>query len=152
MAPLLQYRGRWFALGLALGILVTLGAQRLYAREGFFKASWDMVLGQPITPTKVLILVTAVLVFAALPLAIADLRSDRRFRRMERALREAQPADEVHPYEGPEGEGLRFEGPEGARLLLRPPGGFGQPRIVEVAPPPEVADDEGEPAAQAVTS
>lgn len=76
------------------------------------------------------------LVAIALPLAIAEGRSMRRFRQVEARLRAERPDDLVTPYEGPEGRGVRFEGPGGVLLLLHPPGGLGAPRVVDATPPP----------------
>lgn len=83
----------------------------------------------------------------AFPLAIVDGVSSARFRRAERELREARPADAVHPYEGPEGRGLIFDGPDGRALLLRAPGGLGAPRLLAL-PAAEPVAVSAEPAAR----
>lgn len=131
-------------LGFAAGVAATLAAQAVYAREGVIRHYWDTLVNPPLTPTKVLFVVATLLALAALPFSILDMLATRRYRRAERRLRDERPADDVRPYEGPEGHGLLFEGAEGSVLLLEPVGGFGHPRLVERAPAP--ADEEGPPA------
>ncbi|GEM_PF-5912176 len=74
----------------------------------------------------------------AVPLAVMDGRSRARFRAEERRLRDERPGATVREHAGPEGEGLLFEDAAGRVLLLRGPGGFGAPRVVEIPaePPP----------------
>lgn len=129
------------SLAFAAGIAVTLGLQRVYDAGGFLKDSLDHAFDPPHTPTKTLFMVAATAIFLALPIAIAEWASTSRFRRRERELRETRPADDVNPYEGPEGRGLLFDGPDGRLLLAEPRGGIGAPVEIPMPPlpPPEPA-------------
>lgn len=124
------------SLGFASGIALTIAFERLYAADGFLKNSIDAALMPPITPTKILIVVTAAIVLTALPLAILEWRSERAYVKIERDMRAARPADAVTRYEGTEGRGYLFDGPDGRALLLEPAGGIGAPRVVALPPVP----------------
>ncbi|HUR69633.1 MAG TPA: hypothetical protein VM370_10335 [Candidatus Thermoplasmatota archaeon] len=130
------------SLAFAAGIAITIWFERMYAADGFLKNSLDAALMPPITATKILIVVTALVVFTALPLGIAEWNSERRFVRAERELRALRPVDQVARYEGPEGRGFLFEGPEGRLLLLEPAGGIGEPRRIELPPAPMVEPEQ----------
>lgn len=120
--------------------------QWAYAAGGLFRSHWDTLTSPPLTATKVLMIAAAVLALLGLPVALAEWRSDRRFRRRAETLRRERPLDARLPYEGPEGEGYLFEGPHGSVLLLRPRGGLGAPRLVERAPAaPPAADGAATP-------
>lgn len=123
-------------LAFAAGIAITIFFERVYANGGFLRDSLDTALRPPITATKVLIVVTALLVFSALPLAIAEWRAEKRFVKLEREMRAARPADAVTVYEGPEGRGFLFDGPDGRTLLLEAQGGVGEPTVIELPPVP----------------
>lgn len=124
------------AIAFAAGVFVTILLERVYARGGFLKDTIDSVTRPPITPTKVLFYVAALLILVAVPIAIAEWRSERRYVRMEREMRAARPADAVTRYEGPDGRGFLFDGPDGRTLLLEPQGGLGRPTVVELPPVP----------------
>ncbi|HET6403353.1 MAG TPA: hypothetical protein VFH78_01795 [Candidatus Thermoplasmatota archaeon] len=135
-------------LAFAAGIAITIAFERAYAADGFLKNSVDSAIRPPITPTKILFVVAALLVFTSVPFALAEWRAERRFVRMERELRAARPGDAVTAYEGPEGRGFLFDGPGGRTLLLEPTAGVGEPRVVELPPlPPEAAAPPAESAA-----
>jgi hypothetical protein len=129
----------------AAGVGATLWLQHLYHAGGFFRDSWDAATRPPIGATKILIVITILVVFTALPIGIVEWRSERAFHRAQRELRMTRPADEVSRYDGPEGRGFLFAGPERRLLLLEPVGGMGEPRIVEL-PPKGEGDGEGEDA------
>lgn len=131
------------SLAFAAGIAVTIGFERLYAHGGFLRESLDTALKPPITATKVLIVITALVVFSALPLGIAEWRAERAFLRAERSMRSERPADVVARYEGPEGRGVLFDGPGGRSLLLEPSGGIGLPHVVGLPPTPVPGPDDG---------
>jgi hypothetical protein len=124
------------ALAFAAGVFVTILFERVYARGGFLRDTIDTVTRPPITPTKVLFYVAALLVLVALPIAIGEWLGERRFLRLEREMRAARPADAVTVHEGPEGRGFLFDGPGGRTLLIEPAGGLGRPRVIEMPPPP----------------
>lgn len=124
------------SLAFAAGVALTITFERLYAAEGFLKNSVDSAFQPPITPTKVLFVVAALMMLAAIPLATAEWMAERRFVRAEREMRAARPADAVTHYEGPEGRGYLFDGPSGRALLLEPAAGVGEPRVVELPPVP----------------
>lgn len=124
------------AIAFAAGVFVTILLERVYARGGFLKDTIDSVTRPPITPTKILFYVAAVLILVALPLAIAEGWSERRYLRLEREMRATRPADAVTRYEGPDGRGFLFDGPQGRTLLLEPSGGIGAPTVVELPPVP----------------
>lgn len=124
------------SLGFAAGVAVTVSFERMYAAQGFLRNSLDAALMPPITPTKVLIVVTALVVLSALPLAILEWTSERAYLKVEREMRAARVADAVSRYEGPEGRGYLFDGAQGRALLLEPAGGIGAPRVVALPPPP----------------
>lgn len=148
VAPALTRRN-WVvgALGFAAGVFVTILLERVYARGGFLKDTLDSVTRPPITPTKILFYVAALLILVALPLAIAEWASERRYVRAEREMRAARPAAAVTRYEGPDGRGFLFDGPEGRALLLEPRGGIGAPTVVDLPPVPAepLADDAQSP-------
>ena len=129
------------SLAFAAGVALTVTFERLYAANGFLRNTIDSAFQPPITPTKVLFVVAAVLMLSAVPLALAEWRAERRFVRMEREMRAARPADAVTQYEGPEGRGFLFDGPDGRTLLLEPAGGVGEPRVVELPSVPDGATD-----------
>lgn len=135
------------SLAFAAGVGVTVGLQAIYHDGGFLKDSVDLAFRPPITPTKVLIVITAALVFAMLPVGIAEWRSERAYVRAEQEMRAARPGDAVTRYEGPEGRGFLFDGPAGRTLLLEPAGGIGQPRTLELPPIPELPAELPAPAA-----
>lgn len=110
--------------------------QRLYAGSEFYRYHVDMAFSDPVAPTKVLMMVGAGLVALALPLAIADWRAERRYRRAIRETHRRRFLSTYEPYEGPEGAGVLFTGPEGRLLLLKPLGGFGEARAIELPAPP----------------
>lgn len=128
--------GLGIALGFALGVLASALVVRAYGAGGFVANSWDTFFKPPMSATKVLGAIAAGLVFLALPFGIAEWRAERRFRAEERRLRDERPGAEVRDYEGDEGRGLLFADPAGRVLLLRPTGGMGAPRRVELAPEP----------------
>lgn len=128
-------------LAFAAGIALTILFERTYASDGFLRNSVDSAIRPPITPTKILFVVAALAVFTALPLAIAEWRAERRFVKLERAMRAERPGDAVTSYEGPDGRGYLFDGPNGRTLVLEPAGGVGEPRVVELPPlPPQPAE------------
>lgn len=135
--------GIGFAVGFTAGVAATAVVVRMYGANGFVTSTYDTLVSQPITPTKILIMVAIALALAAIPFGVAEWRADSRFRKEERRLRDERPGAAVREYAGDEGEGLLFEDAAGRVLLLRPPGGFAGPRIVELppsmaeAPPPE---------------
>lgn len=134
------------SLGFAAGVALTIAFERIYAADGFIKNSLDTALRPPITATKILIVVAALLTFVALPIAILEWRSERAFLRLEREMRAARPADAVTRYDGAEGRGYLFDGAEGRALLLEPQGGIGAPRVVTYPPAPAPDAAEGAPA------
>jgi hypothetical protein len=121
-------------LSFAAGVLVTILLQREYASGGFLTDTVNTVTRPPMTATKILFYVAAALIAATFPLALGEGVAERRFKRRERELRAARPADTVTPYAGPEGRGVLVEGPGGRTLLLEALGGFGHPRLVELPP------------------
>ena len=124
------------SLAFAAGIAITIAFERAYASDGFLKNTIDTATRPPITPTKILFVVSALLIFTAIPLAIAEWVAERRFVKLEREMRAARPADAVTVYEGPEGRGFLFDGPDGRTLLLEPAAGMGHPRTVDLPPVP----------------
>ena len=133
------------SLAFAAGIAITILFERIYAADGFLKNSVDSAIRPPITPTKILFVVAAIFVVASIPFALAEWRSERRFLRMEREMRAARPGDAITRYEGPEGRGYLFDGSSGRTLLLEPPAGVGEPRVVELPPVPPETEPQPEP-------
>lgn len=132
------------SLAFAAGIALTVTFERLYAANGFLRNSVDSAIQPPITPTKMLFVVAAVLMFTSVPFAVAEWRAERRFVRLEREMRAARPADAVTEYRGPEGRGYLFDGPTGRTLLLEPTAGVGEPRVVELPAVPTPVGPEAE--------
>lgn len=124
------------SLAFAAGVAITIAFERLYAANGFLRNSIDSAITPPITPTKILFVVAALLMLTSVPIALAEWAAERRFVRLEREMRAARPADAVTEYEGPEGRGYLFDGPAGRTLLLEPAAGVGEPRVVELPPIP----------------
>lgn len=111
--------------------------QRLMAKGGLYRNSLDTAFSDPVTGTKVLMMASAAIIALALPLALADWRAERRYKRAVEQMRARRWLSSHEPYAGPEGTGALFAGPEGRVLVLRALGGLGAPRIVEL--PPEAA-------------
>jgi|SRR5581483_7882407 len=79
-----------------------------------------------------------VLIAAAMLVAIFDGRSQARYRKELKRLRDERPEAVVSDYAGPEGDGTLLEDAQGRVLLLSPVGGIGEPRVValpSVEPP-----------------
>lgn len=91
------------------------------------------------SPTKVLALVGALAVLAAVPLALLEARANRMFRDEEQRLRAERPFDTVAAYDGPDGDGLAFDGPLDRVVLVRARGGMSAPlvRVERHALPPD---------------
>lgn len=115
----------------------------LKARGGLYRNSIDMAFSEPTTATKVLMMAGGALVLVALPLALADWRAERRYKRAVEQMRVRRFLSSYEPYQGQEGSGTLFVGPEGRVLVLRALGGLGAPRILELNPEPNL---EPEPA------
>lgn len=118
---------------IVLATLVT-GGWAVLPQHGIFR--------EPHSATKTLAIVAAGLTLLAGLLVVPEMVSDRRFARARRALEASRAWDHASEYEGPEGSGILFHA-EGARaLLLRPAGGIGAPRVVELPEAPDAAEDE----------
>lgn len=124
----------WTLGGFTVGVLGTWLVVLDFQLGGFVKSHWDTFFKPPRSETKILAMVAAALVLAALPFGIAEWRADARFRREERRLREERPGASVTEYDGPEGRGLQFADATGRVLLLRPAGGMAGPRVVSEQP------------------
>ena len=128
-------KGEGLAVAVVAACALLAGGSMLIPQHGIFR--------EPHSLTKTFAILSVALRALAAPFAIAEGRSDRRFRLLRRRIEEERAWARVAAYEGPFGRGVEFLD-EGRRvLLLHPVGGLGAPFVVEEALAAPAAAPEG---------